>query len=178
MPIAAEMRHDEGGRRCLIAGVMQMREGIRTVAAGFAMAFGIVWLLLVMLFLGSLVLRSAEARNLTDTQALIGVIAGVVVWVCGVVLVVAYAVSIVRKRYGPALVAGVAPLIGMYVTARGPINDTEYADPVLTVGYAVAAASTVVLVTGVIGWALRERRHTRRVRGHWPNSHWVPPIPV
>jgi hypothetical protein len=157
---------------------MQMREGIRTVVAGFAMAFGIAWLVLAMLFLGSLVLRSSEARNLANNQVLIGVIAGFVVWVCGVVLVVAYAVSIVRERYGPALVAGAAPLIAMYVTARVPINDTEYADPVLTVGYAVAAAFTVVLVTGAIGWALSERRHARWVSRHSPNSRWVPPIPV
>lgn len=155
-----------------------MREAIRTVADGLALAFGIVWILLTVLFVGCLVRLSSEAQNLTESASLAGVIAGMVVWVCGGPLVVSYAVAIMRGWYIVALVAAVALLIGMWAVCCGPVVASDVHGSVLAVRFAVGVAFACVSVSGAIGWVLHGHPSLRRNRYRTSHSRWKPPLPA
>jgi hypothetical protein len=100
------------------------------------------------------------------------------VWVCGVALVVAFGVSMVRERYALATFASVAPLVGSYAVSRGATADPGFYRPVLSVGFAVAMATVAVVVASAMCWALYRGRWVHRPRGHGRYTHRGPPIPV
>ena len=155
-----------------------MREEIRDFVGGLALAFGVVWILLAMLLLGCLVLQSSAAQNLSETESLVGVIAGSVVWVCGGVFVATYALAMMRGRYLVGLVAAVVPLLGIWVASRGPFVAADLHGPVPTLGLAVGLASVLVVVAGGLSWTLYEWRHPRRSPRYTSHSHRVPPLPA
>lgn len=130
-----------------------MREGIRNLGEGLALAFGVVWLLLATLLLGSLIVQSTATQNLSDTGTSIGVVAAGAVWACGGVFVVIYALAIMRGRYLIALVAGGVSLIGIWIASRGPLVATDRHGPVPTLELTVAIAAAIVLVAGGLGWS-------------------------
>lgn len=162
----------------LIAGVMQMREGIRTVLAGTFLAFGIVWILASMLLLGCLVLASSEARGLARAGATAVAVAGGVLLIAGGAMVVAFVVSIVRGRYGIAVSGPVTSLLGVYVASRAPICSSARSGPVLTPEFAVGLAAVVVGAAIATAWAVHRVGRDRRVRHRVAPSRSVPPYPI
>ena len=153
-----------------------MREGIRNLVKGLVLAFGVVWLLLTFLLLGSLVLQASDARNLSETGASIGDTTGGAVWASGAVLVATYALAVIRGRYLIALVSAVVPLVGTWVASQGPFVASQRSGPVLALGVAVGLAAALVLAAGGASWALWEQRHPERSRRHASQAHRIPPL--
>lgn len=153
-----------------------MREGFRRLADGFALAFGIAWILLAVLFVGCLVLWSSGAQHLTDSVAFAGAVAGFAVWVCGGPIAVSYAVAIMRRRYVLALSVVAVPLVGMWAACRGPVVASNTRGPVLAIGFAAGLACLCVAATVAIGWVLRPHSSPRKTPRRMSHSPWKPPI--
>ena len=142
------------------------------------MAFGVVWLLLSTLYLGCVVVQSSEPSSLTDTHRVFAVVAGCAVWVCGVVLVMTFVVSMVRERYVLATFALVAPLVGSYAESHAATAGPGFYRPVLSVGSAVVMATVAVAVASAVRRALYRDRWVHHAGSHGRYTHRGPPIPV
>jgi len=154
-----------------------MRDGIRTVIVGAVMAFGMAWSLLEMFLLGCLLLASSAPRTLSGFGAAVGIAAGLTVWACGVALLVELVVSVMRGSYGVALCAVSVPAIGIAAASWGPAVATAIG-PVPMVGFAVAIACSVVLVTSAIASVLHLKRSGAARTRRQLNSRWRAPIRV
>jgi hypothetical protein len=178
VPRDAAGREDESDGRRDVPGALRMHGRIRTLTEGLAMAFGIVWILLWTLFLGTIVHQSADARGLSDTETAVGIVAGNLAWICGAILAVIHVVAIMRSRYVGALIAAAAPLVAGWAASQGPHVASTRFGPVLTPGLAVGTAAALMLATAGIAYALHRLRHPRRSLRGARNTHRTPPLPA
>ena len=178
VPVRVWMGHDERYEGRVVTGALRMREGSWRLVAGFALAFGTVWILLAAFVVGCLVRWSSGAQHLTESLAMAGSIGGIVVWVCGGSLAVSFAAAVMRRRHVLALGVLILPLIGMWAACRGPVVASDSGGPVLAVGYAIGLACVCVSVTAALGWVLRPQPSPPRTRSRASRSHWKLPIPV
>lgn len=136
-----------GGHR-IIEDAVESPTTFKKLLVGCLGLLGIAWLLLSVFVLGFVVLRAGAAAGINASSAVVVAVAGLITWVCGVVLIGLYVMALVKRQAAPAILVILTPLIGASVPYVGPTaHSGDWLGAVPTVGVAVLAAGLVLVAT-------------------------------